>query len=188
MAGKKRKRAEDKERYELIGIRVDDYHVKAEASINFYLAEPNLAEYLEDDPAYLFESSIEITGTALLPENRSGDIYEIKLIGGTSPSRRLAATVKDCQLRDGSGVPRYRSYRGREIAVYRQPPDFGLLEKARGERKWRGWANVAPRLLTDMLVTLSHQKQAYVSLHERRIERRRKIHGIALQTAYPAEE
>ena len=67
------------------------------------------------------------------------------------------------------------------------PRGIGFLEKVRGHQSWRGVAWIPPHSVTEMLVLLSGNRPLYLSLHELKIERRRSIVGLSLQTSDPAE-
>ena len=72
--------------------------------------------------------------------------------------------------------------------MYRQVLGFGLIDKVRGEAAWSGWANVAPRLVTDMLTLLGMRRDLYMAIEERKVGRARWVDGIGLQTTDPAED
>jgi len=72
--------------------------------------------------------------------------------------------------------------------VFKDPNGFALLEKIRGEATWTTWLNLAPRLVTDMLVLLGQQRPIYLAIQERKIKRTRWVQSITLQTTDPAEE
>jgi hypothetical protein len=48
--------------------------------------------------------------------------------------------------------------------IYRTLPD---------EATWSGWPNVAPRLVTDMLIWLGTKRDLYIAIEERRVGRAR---------------
>jgi hypothetical protein len=80
MAGKKR-RAKKKpaEEFTDLSIRVDRHGVRARASINHSLYDPDTGFNLDesDDPVFEFDTYLTVTGTAIWPENRAGHIYEV---------------------------------------------------------------------------------------------------------------
>jgi hypothetical protein len=99
------------------------------------------------------------------------------------------ATLKGMHEREGEyQTLKYRQYRGVRFPVYRDPMGLGLIQKERGELRWRGWATVMPRLLTDMLILLGTGPQTYLAVQERREGRVRWVDGIGLQTKDPAVE
>jgi hypothetical protein len=105
-----------------------------------------------------------------------------------APSRHVFAKLKDIQVKGKYGTPKYREYRGGSIPVYREPPGLGLIDKVRGEPRWTAWANVAPRLVSDMLVLVSSQRDFYLAIDERKVGRSRWVDGVGLQTSDPAED
>ena len=97
-------------------------------------------------------------------------------------------TLDDAQVRDEHGVRQYRTYRGKSVPVYKAPRGFGLLQKDRGEKRWRAWVNALPRFVGDMLALLRADRELYIALQERRQGRDRWINSVSLQTTNPAEE
>jgi hypothetical protein len=93
----------------------------------------------------------KISGTCKYPDKRAGDSYHLTLYGDASPSRGIYAKLKDAQLRDKYGAPKYRTYRGRDIPVYDAPKGLAVLDKVRGKSEWTAWITVTPRLVSDML-------------------------------------
>jgi hypothetical protein len=62
------------------------------------------------------------------------------------------------------------------------------LNKMRGEARWTGWLFTSTGFVRDMLVLLSHGRDVFLALHERRSGRTRWIQGLSLQTNDPADE
>lgn len=175
--------------HERTGICIEHFEARADASINHNLYQPQYAVRIhERDPVYLFEADLQLTGKATWPEDRAGDIYELAIHSEDSPSGGLGRTLADLQARDKSGARRYRQYRGREIPVFEPPAGMGLIRKRRGERRWYGWATVAPGFVQDALAILSQARPVYVSLHERRENRTRWVQGLTVQTIDPEIE
>ena len=50
----------------------------------------------------------------------------------------------------------YLRVRGEEVSVYDVPKGMGLIEKARGSKKWSGFCWVSPGTVSDMLALLPH--------------------------------
>lgn len=172
-----------------LAICVERYEARVDASVNHDVYAPQYAwGSEEDDPLYKFTAQLTITGTSTYPKERAGDTFELTISGNNAPSRRHDATLRDAQARDERGSPQYRTYRGREIPVYNPPKGLGLLHKVRGEPRWAGWLFVATRSVNDMLVLLSHARDLFMAIHERRDGRTRWIQGMTLQTNDPAEE
>lgn len=186
---RKARQKKPEEVYTLLSIRVDSHDVCADASINHHVHYPESGlDADHDDPLFTHVTHLTIRGTSTYPDERAGDTYEVTIYGDDAPSRGIDATLKDAQERNEYGSPRYRAYRGRQIPVYRSPAGFGLMDKVRGERAWTAWVNLAPRMVSDMLILLERQRQLYLSIHERRAKRARWVYGITLQTTEPSEE
>jgi hypothetical protein len=172
-----------------LAIRVERYEAEADASINHEIYYPQHAINLDDhDLVFRFIRRIVIFGRATYPEGRAGDAYELTIYGDDAPSRYLQATLEDFQARDEHRTSQYRTYRGREIPVYRTPNGLGLLQKERGEPRWTAWINVLSRLVNDMLTLLGSSRLLYIALQERRRGRDRWVKSISLQTNDPAGE
>jgi hypothetical protein len=172
-----------------VGIRIERYEARVGASVNSYAYAPQYAWDLdEDDPLYEFTNQVTITGISTYPSDRMGDAYELIIYGTDSRSHRLNAKLKDVHARDTNGSLRYREYRGKQIPIYVPPHGLGHVDKVRGERRWTAWLFVPPRFVNDVLVLLSHQRNLFLGLHERKIDRSRWVQGIAVQTNDPAEE
>lgn len=182
------KNGKEKEVHTHLAIRVRNYAVQVSGSINHEIYHHIGLWDNGDDLVYEFGIRIEIAGVSIYPKERADDTYEITIHGDDARSRGYGATLKDMHARDAHGSLRYRRYRGKEVPIYDQPRSLGLLNKARGESRWVGWLFTPSRFARDMLVLLSHGRDLFVALHERRIGRTRWIHGISLQTNDPTEE
>lgn len=96
--------------------------------------------------------------------------------------------IKDLYERVKDVVLRYRKLRDREYPVYAPPPPVAYLRKMPGENRWTAWLRVTPQMVTDSLILLSGPKPVYVSIHEIRERRQRRIQSLNIQTTDPAEE
>jgi hypothetical protein len=177
------------EQHTRLAIRVNRFNARVGASVNHNVYAPQYAWNLDDtDPLYEFTNEVTITGVATFPPERANDTYEITMYGNDAPSHRLKLELKDVQERDEHGSPKYRRYRGKEIPIYLTPKGLGLLDKVRGEPHWTAWLFVTPRLVGDTLLLLGQQKDLFLAVHERKVERSRWIQDLSLQTTDPTEE
>jgi hypothetical protein len=177
------------EQHTHLAIRVGRYDACVRASVNHNVYAPQYAWNLDDtDPLYEFTNEVTITGVATSPPERAGATYELTMYGNDTPSHRLNLELKDVQERDEHGSPKYRQYRGKEIPIYLAPKGLGLLDKVRGEAHWTAWLFVSPRLVADAVMLLGQQKNLFLAVHERKVERSRWVQGVSLQTNDPAEE
>lgn len=187
--GKKKKRRKAELLHEFLAIRVDSYDADISAAINYNLYAPETAFHLdEDDPLHKFATRLMITGTGAYPQDRAGHTFTFTICGDDAPSRGLNLTLKDMQEREEYGIPKYRTYRGRQIPVFKNVKGITFLDKVRGENAWTAWLTIAPRLVTDMLILLQAERIKYVAVHEVREGRDRWIRDIGLQTTDPAAE
>jgi hypothetical protein len=122
------------------------------------------------------------------PSVRAGDTYDLTIYSEVRSDSAVYWTLKDVQVVDEDRVPRYRTYRGKNIPIYKPPNGIGSLEKERGEARWRGTIWAQPRYLSNLLILLGHHRQLYVAIHERKVERQRWIQSLAVQTSDPEDE
>lgn len=182
---KRRKKKEPD--YTFIAIKVDDYSVRVDAGINSSLLGSSRLIDNEEESVHDFETKLEITGLCNDPVDRAGHRFEISMYGTAGIDQRTPK-IKDLRERNKDGDYRYRTYRGREYPVYAPPPPVAYIDKIRDENRWVTWLWVAPRMVTDSLIVLSGDKQVYVSLHEIRENRQRRVQSFTIQTTDPAEE
>jgi hypothetical protein len=142
----------------------------------------------DDEPVYQYVSHLTIAGKVVDPADRIGQEYELIVYGDDAPSRNIYATLKDVQARDKYNAPKWRDYRGGSIPVVRPIPALALLNKERGTGRHSTWVNVAPRLVSDMLVLLASGRPTYVTLTEVKENRHLWIRRVDLQTTDPADE
>lgn len=192
MAKKNAKRKKHKKAqpvYEYFTIRIDAYHVSSSASIHHDVYAPQYAWRLDlDDPLYLYEIALTIAGTGIEPRAQEGHAFEIRLYGDDAPSRELDWKLSDVHDRDKHGASRYRSYRKRQIPVFREPKGMALLNKERGADRWDAWIPAKTRFVDHALRVLREKRMRYLSLHIVRETRNRWVRRVELQTTDPREE
>lgn len=171
-----------------LAIKVESYEVSSDVSVNFNLRTFPLHFADDDDPVLEYVTALDISGVCIAPEARAGDAYEISIRGDEGRRSEKLLTLKDLQDRDEDRVPIYKTYRGENYPVYRDIPGIATLNKTRGENRWDAWIQVAPRLVSDMLALLPTGRPLYLAIHERKLDRKRWIESISLQTTDPAEE
>lgn len=188
MAKRRRKKKSDVEEHTYIAIRLDGYEVSADASVNMNLRTFPPLFVDEDDPVLEYVTSLEITGISTYPDERAGEVYKITIRGDEKYVSEKLLSLKDMQARDESRIPIYKAYRGEDYPVYNKFPGITTLNKRRGEKLWDAWVRLSPRLVSDMLVILSGDRPLYMSIHERKANRKRWIESISLQTTNPEDE
>ena len=171
-----------------IAVVVHDYAIRSEAGLNINLVVDRPIFYDDEDLAYEFVTTLDVSGKCIYPPDREGDCYEITIKGGERHAGIHSQTLKDFQKRDEHGVPLYRTYRGERIPVFDCPPGIAILEKRRGERIWVSWMWVKQELVRDMLTVLAHVKPVYLHIHEFKKDRQRWVRSISLQTTNPEDE
>lgn len=188
MAAKKRRSKKRKEsEYAFLAIAVDNYEARTEAGLNLSLLGSS-RYFIDDEPVYSFDTDLDISGVCTYPDERAGDRYEISLRASTTTPRSLRLKIKELQKRDKDGFHVFRKYKDGSYPVYDEPSPVAYLEKVRGEPRWTVWVQVAPQMVSDSLAMLSGSKSVYVSLHERKEDRKRKVQSLTVQTTDPAEE
>jgi hypothetical protein len=176
------------EAHTFLAIRMDGFDVAVGTSVNIHL-RGSIHYYLSDEsPVFTPEFRIDLVGTCAYPESRAGDKYELTIYGERSEAEQVK--VKDIRARDQNELPIYRTYRGRQVPVYKTPPGFASLERIRATRDWRASIWVVPRTARDMLLVLneSRLRPIYVGIHERKVDRMHWIQSLHVQTRDPAEE
>ena len=114
-----------------LGIRVEHYDARIQASVNSDVYAPQYAWIYDDaDPVYRFTAQLSISGISTYPEERAGDAYDVTIYGDDAPSQRLNLTLRDVQARDKNGSPQYRTYRGREIRFTTRPRGWGISTRS----------------------------------------------------------
>ncbi|MCB0253941.1 MAG: hypothetical protein KDI55_09445 [Anaerolineae bacterium] len=142
----------------------------------------------EEALVFRFETQLELTSLCTNPASRAGDRYDITLFGDPR-ARDVRATIKDLRKLDKDGSPVYKKLKSGLVPVYKDPPPLAYLEKVRGKPRYTGYLWVTPQFVTDCLILVtSKSKPVYVSLHEIREHRQRRIRSLSIQTTDPAEE
>jgi hypothetical protein len=183
--GRKERPAEE---HTFLAVLVDEYEAKVDSSLNYHLRDPRSGLFREEEPPYEFVTSLHFNGVATYPEDRVGEEYRVTVRGEELRQGDFSLTLKDMQARDEYGAPKYRSYRGREIPVFEPPPGLATLEKPTKNRPGSAWFWVAPRVVSDYLSLLALPGPFYLSLHEHKVQRKRWVLSLGLQTTDPAEE
>lgn len=187
MPGKKSRNKRKEPEHSFLTIPIDAYQASTSVDPNTHiLGTPRYVN--EEEPAIVFHTRLELTGTCSDPPARAGEPYTITLYGDAFPTGDLALKLKDLQQRDKDGNPVYRRYRGRQYPRYTEPPSLGLVEKVWGERRWTLWAQLAVPFLHNALVLLNGNRRLYLAVHEKKAGRTRWVRALSLQTNDPAEE
>lgn len=131
---------------------------------------------------------VRLTAVVAYPDDRAEQSIEITLYGTDRSSSGLHSKLHDIQERDEHGSPKYRTYRGREIPVFKPPNGLGVLEKVRGESGWASSLFVTTHFVDQAIALLGRYELLFVELHECKIDRTRWIRGISLHTSDPNEE
>ncbi len=177
----RQKRPDDEHSY--LAIRVDDYEVNIGATVNHNALAPQFAwNSGDDDPLFEFVTRLVISGTISYPEERSGARFEITFLASNTGSEDIRLTLKDVQARDEHGVPEYRTYRGRQVPIYKAPKGMGLIDKVRGELSWVAWLRVSPSFVSNALALLGSGRGLFLAVQERTSDRTHWIQSANLQT------
>jgi hypothetical protein len=82
----------------------------------------------------------------------------------------------------------YRITRGLRVPVLNLPPGVTTIDRRRSDNVWAAAVFVEPRLVTDMLLILAGSRQTYLSLYEKKADRRRWVTNVTLQSSDPTAE
>jgi hypothetical protein len=167
--------------------RVESYDVRSSLGFNLHLLG-YIRDHIEDD-TQVFESTTQliVRGIFSEPKDRVGEHIELTLHGQKTP--RYDLQVKDIHARDKDNRHLYRTYRGGRIPVLDMPAGIATIERRRSDRNiWAAWVFVEPRLVTNILMILTSGRATFLSLYERKADRRRWLTNIDLQTTDPSAE
>jgi hypothetical protein len=180
------RRKKTTEEHTHLAIRVEGFDARAEAGLHIDLLSSRPVFATKDDLVFPASTKLILRGRSTYPEERAGDAYEITLWGEKSGRAKL--TLKDIHVHDDHHVPLYRKYRDEEVPVYEVPSGLATLERRRADRVWQAWITDEPRLVSDMLLLLRLERPLFLAMHEMKVERRRWIRSISLQTTDPSQE
>ena len=186
---KRRKKIAKRTEYFHLSLSVEHFDAEVRAGINHYAREPQYAWNLDDrDSVYEFGCSVAVSAKLICPNDRVGETYQLTFYSADAPSHNLSATLQDLQTRDKNGIPQYREYRHKQVPVYAPPKGLAFVEKTRGELRWTAWIATSGRFLNDMLAILRLDRRLFMTIHERKEDRRSWIQSISLQTEDPTNE
>ena len=189
MPRKQKQAQRPKEEYTLIVVQVESHEASMEVCVNRDVYAPQYAfRPGDEEPLVEFKTRLTVIGTSIVPKRRAGETYELTVYGDDSPSHKHDATLASAQVRNEYGSPQYRSYRGRQIPIYRPPGGLGVLHKVTGEPRWSLWTFVPTRFATDTILLLGRRSPLYLNIHERKEGRTRWVRSISLETTPPDED
>jgi hypothetical protein len=166
--------------------RVESYDVRSTVGFNIHL----LGRWRDDlpDDTEVFESTtvLIVRGVLYEPTLRSGEHVELTLYG--ERASRSTLRIKDIHARDKDESHMYRIVRGLHVPVLNLPTGVTTIERRRSENIWAAWVFVEPRSVTDMLLVLATGRQTHLSLYEKKVDRRRWLTDVTLQTSDPVAE
>ncbi|MCU7805688.1 MAG: hypothetical protein KZQ96_21085 [Candidatus Thiodiazotropha sp. (ex Lucinoma borealis)] len=185
---KHRRSSKSTPQYTLLSITIENYEARCTAGINLDLLGP--AQYIEneDEFTYRFDTTLEISGVCIDPEERSGEQYDITIYTADPESWQLQSRIRDLREQDEQGITKCKKLKSGEYPIYREPPSIGFLDKVRGENRYTMAIWLGPLMITDTLILLSRKKQTYISIHEKKFDRKRRIKTFTIQTLDPANE
>jgi hypothetical protein len=166
--------------------RVESYDVRSSVRFNIHLLG-QLRDVLPDD-AEVFESTTVLTvrGMFYEPAPRSGEHVELTVYG--ERTTRSPLRIKDIQARDKNEGRMYRTVRGHHVPVLNLPTGVTTIERRRSDNVRATAVFVESGLVTDMLLVLATGRPTYLSLYEKKADRRRWLRDVTLQTNDPAAE
>lgn len=172
--------------YEFLGIEVKRFVARIDSSINHELRDKRYRN--EKTSIYSFHSYLEVEGVTNYPDDRAGERYALTIYGGEREEGELSSRLSDYRVYDDDHVPKTRKVRGEVALVYDEPKSIGYLDRQYRSKDWRGAVWVSPATVADMLTLLPHVRPIFVQVHVQRVDRKRRIIGLTLQTSNPAEE
>lgn len=183
-ARKKSKKLEAE--HTMLGIKVDRYDARVEAALHMDARGEHPYYNRPNDLVFPTHTTLDIYGNIAYPDERVGELFRLTVIGETSSDPPLI--LKNVQVRDEHNIPQYRTIRGTTYPVYDSPQGLTALERMREARGWRAWIFSAPHFVTELLVLLPSNSQLYLSVQEKKADRKRWVQSVSLQTTDPASE
>ena len=169
-----------------LGIRVEKVEARIGTGLNHDLVSRNPFSDSPKDFVFEFGAAVVFHGVAIYPPERQGEKFEIQAVAKVSGRPRL--TFKDVQEHDKDGLPVYRKRRENQVPVYRPPNGLGVLERRRYDEVWYSYLFVEPAFCSNALAMIGLNRQLYLAVHEVKVERRRWIRGLSIQTTDPTDE
>jgi len=163
-------------------IKVEGVEIEALASINVNLKIDRPSFYDENDPAFEFETRIDITGQCYYPERSADSRFSLKLIGDSRERSSVSAIIKDFHELDERYSPIYKIYRGERYPVFRTPFGFSTIKKKRGENAYDSWLWVKPRMVSDILSLYGLNRPLFACITIRKHGRDKWIERLSIQT------
>jgi hypothetical protein len=179
------RRDRDRDTWTFLAIKVDGYEAKANIDVNINLRISYPSADCDDELVFTAATRLELVGTAISPDNRAGQRFEIRI---RSKVERWPLKLNDLRVRNQRGLLVHRTRRGSQIPVYKRPPGIALIEKRRGVPVWTMWLTTEPALVHDMLTLASTGRALYLSVQERKVDGHRWAMSFGLQTTNPADE
>jgi len=177
-----------KPEHTFLAIRIEHHKARCNAGVDLNLLGGSLYDVDPKALVYRYDTTLEVSGICAYPDERAGERYDVTVYGATPDSWQMALRIEDLQERDKDGAPRYKNLKRGLVPVYREAPSLGHIEKVRGEARYSVVIWAAPLFVTDALTLLSHDRQLYVAIQERRLSRRREVRSFSIQTTDPSEE
>lgn len=184
MSSKKLKK--EKPEYSFLGIKIENFDVIADASIN-YEVRYNLRECSGDERVYNFGTKIEITGNCNYPEECVGVPYTITIYGDDRRQDQFNMRLKDFHAIDDQWQKVYRKVKDGMRPVYNVPTGIGYLEKIRASESWSGYIWATPRFASDILKLLNVDRPMYIEIHRLKEGRGYTISSLSVKTIDPRE-
>jgi len=181
-----RKKSTPQPVYTHLAIAIDSFKIGIDAGINHELHDLRYAA--SATKLYSHYGHISFMGRCHFPEEREGQEYRIDIYGQELRQGDFDKTLADVHVRDENGHAKFRKSGNNYFPVYDPPDSIGFIDRTRGSQLWTACAWVPPGSVTNMMAVLPHIAPLYIAIQEVKLERRRKIRTITLQTNDPAEE
>ena len=179
------KKAIGNHRYLIVRVESHEACLTAEVSHDAYHPEHAYRDGSEE-LLFQYRTRLFLRGKCLQPKEIEGDAVELTIYGDDSKSHRHDVTLSDIQEKDEKyRINQYRTYRDKEIPIYRPPKGMALFSKVRGENLWTAWLFTPTRFTGELLQLLGHGRDIFLELHEYKEARDRWLRGISVRTDMP---
>ena len=186
MARKKAQRR-PKAEYAFPAVQVTRFDVRIGAGFSLQVLGEELNWCDPDTPVFEASRHLELTGVFLAPPDRKEHELRLHVYGERASAQRCRDRVVDYHVLDRHGNPKYRQRKGYQVPVYDLPNGMAVLSKRRGVPEWDMALFTDLSIVSDWLV-MRGIEPLYLALHELKVDRRRWIRSVDLQTTDPMEE
>jgi len=184
----KSKKAHDTNNAIEVWIKVQRIEISINAGMNINLTIDTPLFHVEDDPAFEFETHLDVTGECYSPKIFEEYKLLLSIMGDGGQSGHIAARIKDFHEMDENLCPIYKNRRGNSYPVYKSPLGLSTVRKRRGENVLEAYLWVRPNMVSDILSLYALNGPLFGSVSIKKHGRDKWIERLSIQTSCPSNE